>query len=360
MCLNDKNYTKAQKLFEEKIDKRHIQREEVEMLLEKIKIGEAISLSAPEDIARLKHDLDMDKLVYSNDMVLDMVLDKVRKHTQDSDVRDFIDSVKIGNIQDFISGSAYQKCSDNSHYSELGLYFLQTIQYVSDIAASLFINEEIKINPLHSYALLKMNLALVEAIDNKEDVLYIPEYGYAQYWMKFVDDNFDKYFTDLLVYYGREIYEMAVAFILGHELGHHFLGHTETDNISNRDNSWDKEYEADQFGIKFALEYMRASIEEEDYVLPNKYKHIHKNVDYRVFGIVIAFVSSGLFDKRAIEESKLHPSLQSRAHRILEDIENCFDKRTVENIRKKEKDIDSLIANVRELNKCIDEMQETE
>ena len=174
-------------------------------------------------------------------------------------------------------------------------------------------------------------------------MLYIPEYGYAQYWMKFVDDNFDKNFTDLLVYYGREIYEMAVAFIFGHELGHHFLGHTETDNISNRDNSWDKEYEADQFGIKFALEYMRASIE-EDYVLPNKYKHIHKNVDYRIFGIVIA----------------LHPSLQSRAHRILKDIENRFDKRTVENIRKKEKDIDSLIASARELNKCIDEMQETE
>ena len=50
MCLNDKNYTKAEKLFEEKIDKRHIQREEVEMLLEKIKIGEAVSLSAPENI----------------------------------------------------------------------------------------------------------------------------------------------------------------------------------------------------------------------------------------------------------------------------------------------------------------------
>ena len=171
----------------------------------------------------------MDKLVYSNDMVLD----KVRKHTQDSDIRNFIDSVKIGNIQDFIFGSAYQKCSDNSHYSELGLYFLQTIQYVSDIAASLFINEEIKINPFHSHVLLKMNLALVEAIDNKEDVFYIPRYGYAQYWMKFVDDNF----TDLLVYYGREIYEMAVAFILSHELGHHFWGHTEADNISNRDNS---------------------------------------------------------------------------------------------------------------------------
>ena len=34
MCLNDKNYTRAEKLFAEKIDKRHIQREEVEMLLE--------------------------------------------------------------------------------------------------------------------------------------------------------------------------------------------------------------------------------------------------------------------------------------------------------------------------------------
>lgn len=89
MCLNDKNCTKAEKLFKKKIDKKHIQREEVEKLIEKIKIGEVISLSAPENIARLKQDLDMDKLVYSNDMVLD----KVSKNTQDIDVRKFIDSV---------------------------------------------------------------------------------------------------------------------------------------------------------------------------------------------------------------------------------------------------------------------------
>lgn len=360
MCLSNNNQTKAEKLFEAGIVKKHIQREEVEMFLEKVKDGEAIILSGLDEIAQLQGDLEMDKLVYSNDMILDMIIAKVRNHTKDKALESLIDSVKVGNIQNFITAKAYQQCSDNSHYSEFGLCFLQTIQQVSDIAASLFINDEMELSLFHVHALLRENFALVEAIDNKENVIYIPEYWGAQYLMKFVDDNFDKHFTDLLVYYGREICEMAIAFILGHELGHHYFDHIEANNTSNCDSCWDKEYEADQFGMQFALEYMQASIEEDDYVLADKYKHIHKNIDYRILGIFVAFVSSRLFNKGAIDEGGFHPLLQSREDRILESIAQCFDSKLMERVRSREKDMDGLIINVRKLREIIGEIQEAE
>lgn len=358
MCKGNRNQTKAERLFEERIDKRHIQREDFEMFLKKVHDGEAIILSSPDEVAQLQSDLEMDKLVYSNDMIVDMIIDKVRKHTKDIALRSLIDSVKVCNLQDFIAGRAYQKCSDESHYSELGQYFLLTIQHVSDIAAGLFISDEIKLEPIHCYALLRGNCALVEAIDNKENVVYIPEYGYAQYLMKIIDDNLDKHFTDLLIYYGREICEMAIAFILGHELGHHYYSHIEVNKNADRNSCWAKEYEADHFGIKFALEYMQASIEEVDYVLPIECKHIHNDIDYRVLGIIVAFISSRIFDKRAIEESELHPSLQSREDKIMEQVAQCFDEKIIESVRRKEKEIDGLIINLRELNEILVEVQE--
>jgi Peptidase U49. len=356
MCFNDNNQTKAEKIFEEKIDKKHIQREEFEMLLEKVKDGEAIILSPEDEVLQLQSDLKMDTLVYSNDMILDMIIDKVRKYTEDKELKRLIDSVKVGNLQDFITGRAYQEYSDNSHYTEIGRYFIQTIQQVSDIAASLFMSGEMNLSPLHCLALLKVNCAIIEGINNKENVLYIPAYSYAQKLMKIVDDNLDKYFTDLLVYYGREICEMAIAFILGHELGHHYFAHIDN-NISVRDSSWIKEHEADQFGMKFALEYMYASIDEEDYVLPDKYKHIHKNVDYRILGIIVAFISSRLFDKRALEESELHPSLQSREDTIWEEIIRCIDKKNLENVMSKKEDLNNVILNLHKLNELISEIE---
>lgn len=346
----------AEIAFEKSITKKRVHKEALEVFLDKADKGEAIILSEIDEVEQLKRDLDKVDSPHSNDEQLDMIIVKVQRYTNDDNIKKLIEMGKIANIQVITGAHAYQRFPDGSYYTEISQIFLDIVRQVSDIAACLFIQDILNPNPYYMEVLFDYMSALVEAIENRESEMYLPEYAYTQYKQKFIDDNINESFTDLLVYFGREIYEMATAFILGHELGHHFLGHTEKNNIEKCDNYLEKEYAADQFGLKFSLEYMWASIYENDEILSDNYKYIHKDIKYRILGIFISLISTRIYNKDADRESETHPSIQSKEVKIWEYIESNFDEQDVIYVKDKVQSVEQIIKNVKELNRIIAEL----
>lgn len=354
---NDKDEkSDAEIKFEMEITKKRVHQEILEAMLEKVDRDEAIILFELDEVEQIIHDLKKTDSPYSNDEQLDMIVDKVQRYTNDDKLKKLIKMGKIANIQVFTGAHAHQRLPDGSYYTDVSQIFLDVIRQVSDIAACLFIQDVINLKPIHMEVLLNYMYALVEALEYRESEMYVPEYGNVQCCMKIIDDNLNEPFSDLLIYYGREIYEMAMAYIIGHEIGHHYLGHTEKNNINQCYDYLGKEYAADQFGLKFSLEYMWASIRESDEMLSDNYKYIHEDVRYRILGVFVALISSRIYSKDSVIETKKHPSLQNRKEKVWEYINSCFDEQIVGEVKDKVKAVEDIITNMNELIKILGEL----
>ncbi|MFS0883173.1 hypothetical protein CHH83_26270 [Bacillus sp. 7586-K] len=111
------------------------------------------------------------------------------------------------------------------------------------------------------------------------------------------------------VHIASELFEAGMSFVLGHEIGHHFLKHTESDgrNIVSKLMPKDitsnplhlDEFAADNFGFDLLIRGMK------------------ERNDNTLFAPIIVMLMLALFDKTPEEPSQEHPSLRDRYLNLL-------------------------------------------
>lgn len=327
-----------------------IQKERLEALIRYAKNDNLPIVGNEGDAEQLLKELEGDELqlVYSNDDEIEMIIDKVREYTDDEKIKNYLCSVNIFNDINMKNMNAFAYYSDDDlHRVVASNEMLRKLERLSGIASTIFLIDYYP-QPDLCDVIIQYLVSLVYAYDSGDNEDYESSYLYAQYLMMQADKKYE-HFTDYLVYFGREIYEGALAFIIGHEIGHHYLGHIEelvrqNGNVSDSEIKRN-EYSADEFGTFFVFQYVAACLSEE-----NCFGFISEDVfrrcDYRLFGMLVLINMLGWMNENA--ESSTHPSAQTRVsccidvmrnHGIsekmisaLEDMVACLSK-TIEDIR---------------------------
>lgn len=312
----------SKEVFNDRIKEAHIQREEVRLFNQLCQEGKAISGLEKEEYEALLKDLDNDNVEYSNDMVIDMILGYVIKSTSDLKLKGILENIKIANISgdDSIIGRAYPKYLDGSYYIEVGRDIEKRIRLLSDIFAVLFMfNEKLKvIEYLVLHELLNANIQRFNKNEENND-----SYNKVQLNMIYCDKVIGDGFSDKYVAYAREIYEISIAFFVGHEIGHHYYGHTDKDSKSITKDKI-KELMADSYGIGFAFDYLESA-----YANSKRSYGIHQFA-----GIYIPLIVSSYLCDDIFEDKKSHPSIVKRLLGVQMRLQELLDEEGYQEVEK--------------------------
>lgn len=124
-----------------------------------------------------------------------------------------------------------------------------------------------------------------------------------------IQDNVQENLKSPRLQIASDLFVAGMSFVLGHEIGHHFLKHTEsngknfvskfipTDVTSNQMHL--DEFAADNFGFDLLIRGMK------------------KRNDYTLFAPLIVILMLALYDKTPEEPSQTHPSLRDRYLNLL-------------------------------------------
>lgn len=326
-----------------------------------VKQKDYVGLGVDEDtINRLLDELRKDEknLKYSNDSRIDMIVKKVMDVCSDERIKEILEKADIKSLFENKTPSTRMKSADN-FIIETGRPFLHLIQQVSDIAGCLYMSNalpEVICKNGNGMILLEYALILIYCIERKTNESYEPPYWSIQGLMKAFDEQVDVRFTDFLIYFGGEICDATVAFLIGHEFGHQSLGHFyELESIENcvdaeekKKKRWKLELNADIFGVEFALMYIKTARRDADcFRFLEEKEDIRENMEYRILGIPLAFLGSKLYDERMIGESASHPSLNTRLENVWNYLQiNGASFCNVEELKDKYKDLCITIDNL--------------
>ncbi len=293
--MNDADY-----VFEDKISRRsHIQCEQIEEFYRLCKEGKAISGICEEELNSIVQELANDRLNHSNDMVIDMIIKFVLDNTSDEKLVTILQNTRIANIdKEGIVGTAYPKYMDDSYYIEIGEGIDKRIRLLSDVFAVLFMFNE-KLNSMEYYILHNLLDAAKKRYDVNEE--FTEDFSNVQMYMIICDELYKDNFTDNYVAYSREINEMAMAFLVGHEIGHNYYGDTIV-KPEHGLNSQIAELKADSFAIDFAFEYLCSAYANDE----NSYG-IHCFA-----GVYLPLIASAKMCKNVFEDGQDHPSIVKR------------------------------------------------
>lgn len=253
----------SEAIFHGRIKQCHVQRERMAELISYYQQGNAILLSSTEELTDLQDALEQDKLNFSNDMVIDMIIEYVQQQRDDNDFGQILQKLKIASIDDHCSpGLAYPKYSDDSYYIEISQDISKRMRLLGDLLAVLFMLEESLQSDEEQALSVLLQASRQRYLEGEE---FPPAYNIAQLLMAKCDQQYGDNFTDRYVAYAREIYEMAMAFLIGHEIGHHFYGHT-VQKPALGEKSQIAELKADGFALDFAFCYLKSAYFNENHV----------------------------------------------------------------------------------------------
>ena len=320
----------------------NVQREKLEQLIAYAKEYDLPLGASEEEINKLLLDLENDQLKRSNDSEIDLVIDTVYNYTDNLKLLSLLDEVKAKN-------SAKEKIKLNAfaHFTPSGIpevvaarLFLKKLEQLSNVAATVFLQEYFNLSSLFT-AITQFLISTVHAYDHDYDEDFEEPYAYAQGLLKEYDEQHpEERFSDHLIYFGREIYEGAIAFVVGHEIGHHYCGsvgrllkeeklntlnaESNTGSLGNIGSAvisnWGHEFLADDFGIYFTVNYVKACLSRGN-DFPFLKDSIFHRCDYRFFGIMVAYQLMIQLTKNA--ESSTHPAASDRLARSLEMLTKC-------------------------------------
>ena len=152
------------------------------------------------------------------------------------------------------------------------------------------------------------------------------EYNEIQYDMAQYEKSGNN-FTDVYITYSREINEIALATLIGHEIGHHYLGHTDSDN-ENSENAKIKELKADEFGIEFAFRYLESAYSNDT----SSYS-IHQLVAIYV-PLIVSVQMVGKSEFNIFKDQKEHPAIIKRIAKINLTLSKVLDNVKFINVKK--------------------------
>lgn len=291
--------SEAQDVFNARKKEAHIQLEEIKEFLQLCNEGKAFSGVEVQELEGLLEELENDKVEVSNDMGIDKIVIDVLRSTKDAKLIEVLKNLKVTNISDdSILGRAYPQYSDGTYYIEIGRNIDRKIRRLSELFGVLFMFNE-KMERVESLVLCE--LLDVNILRFKQDEEWNAGYNEAQIKMMICDKVAVNHFTDKYVAYAREIYEMAIAFLVGHEIGHHYYGHTDWNDNSNEDGKI-KELKADRYGMEFAFEYLKGA-----YASQNNRYGIHQFA-----GIYMPLIASSYMCDDIRKEEGKHPSMIKR------------------------------------------------
>ena len=111
----------VQDVFNSRKKEAHVQREEMNEFYQLCKDGKAFSGMEMQELETLLEDLENDRVEFSNDMVIDMIIADVLKLTKDKKLIDVLENIRVTNIfDDTILGRAYPRYDDGTYYIEIG------------------------------------------------------------------------------------------------------------------------------------------------------------------------------------------------------------------------------------------------
>lgn len=320
--LGELNMSEAREVFDERKGEAHIQFEETRKFFELCQEGKAISGITEEEQIKLIEDLENDSVNYSNDMVIDMIIDYVIAITKEEKLLEILKNIKVGNIDDEnIIGTSYPKYYDGSYYIEIGRKMERQIRLLSDVFAVLYMFNE-KLSCIEYSILYKLLMVNLQRFNNDEE--YTEDYNEVQSYMISYDNLLQSDFTDKYVAYAREIHEMAIAFFIGHEIGHHYYGHTEKQVDKIQEDSRIKEIKADSYGMEFAFEYLKSAYpcDEERYGI------------HQFAAVYIPLIVSMRFCEDILKDGAKHPSIIKRLLGVQKKLEKEIDKEGFEEVQK--------------------------
>lgn len=289
----------ADESFFNGISKLHIQYTQMEEFSQLCKEGKAISGICEEELDSIVQDLANDKLDYSNDMVIDMIIKYVLDNPNDEKLAAILQNTRIANVENNkVVGTAYPKYMDDSYYIEIGEETERRIRLLGDVFAVLFMFNE-KLNNMEYSVLYNLLGAAKKRYNMNEE--FTEDFSNVQIYMMICDKLYKDNFTDNYIAYSREIHEMAMAFLVGHEIGHNYYG----DTISKPEHglkSQMAELKADSFAIDFAFRYLR-----------NAYANDEDRYGIHCFaGVYLPLIASAKMCKSVFEDGEDHPSIVKR------------------------------------------------
>ncbi len=281
-----------------------------------------------EEIDKLLESLRIDEkaLLYSNDSIVDMIVKDIIQFAAENDIyRRFLTKVDVESQFGNRSMASTSGLENGKFKISAGEEFFTAIQIVSDIAGILPLLEEFPDSQWQCCDFyIQFIIALTKLLDNPVMKLTgNKNYVYSNQLLKDIDENIYPNFCDYLLYYGREICEVAMASLIGHEIGHNYLGHLSgkaqghlnlecLHEFDNENDSWIMEYSADVFGIDFAIRYIVSSLKKgNDFGFPLK-DNVFNAIDYRLLGLPILLLASENFNKKGAKGDASHPPLVKR------------------------------------------------
>lgn len=238
---------------------------------------------------------------YSNDYFINcLILDFISDAKGDQDLVDELKLIYVGKLgSPGVDAEAINNDMESEGYlikilHEMDLNILLFSNFVSYHVYGMQLEDESELDKL----LPGLGESFLHVIDKNALLKKAQEYAHGDQ-----TDKEDPNSHRLLI--ASELYEACMKFLLGHEIGHHFLKHTEsngrnivsnfipTDVTSNQLHL--DEFAADNFG--FDLSIIRGK------------KESNKNF---LLAPLIVILMLALFDKTPEEPSQTHPSLRDR------------------------------------------------
>lgn len=293
-----------------------------------------------EDIEKVANavilELEIEKLVYSNKYECNTIIEKVLEYTNDQFLKHILENIFIGFLENpntnyYIKALTYEKFQDNSCLVIFNKKLYENLMALSNIFSSKYLSNRLfdKVNiqeiTRDIYSTSKINLQLY---NDKElgEILYY---------------SATKEYEDEFIKKSNEILEVGLAFIIGHEIGHHYYNHFEglqkeknflgNEEISKKilelNQKQKKELIADFFAIRFAVNFL-------DCYYPSNVQ------EHQITGLLIPFICMGINANDVMQNSEEHPSTQLRLI-LSEKVMTEYIK--LEGINNAKKDIDWLL-----------------
>jgi hypothetical protein len=311
----------AKDVFNNRISSPHIQRKEMNEFVALLKEGKAISGLSEHEVNSILLELQNDKVLYSNDMVVDMIIGYVAKENQNTKLLKIIKRIHAAIVNDKnIVGRAYPRYSDNSYYIEIGKDIDKRIRLLSDLLAVIFMTKEKNKHKEEKKILPKLlEVCKHRYADNIEN---LDEFDLIQKQLILLDRFYGNRFTDRYVQYSREINEMALAFFIGHEIGHHYYEHT-SEKLSTELERKLAELQADEFALCFSFQYLQTA-----------YKNIDNVYGIHFFvGIYLPLIASTGLCKSICKDDASHPSIIKRLLGVQRGLKKKIDKTAWNNVQ---------------------------
>lgn len=253
------------------------------------------------------------ELWYSNDIIINKIMHAFINNA-DEVSKEELKKVYIGKLKsDDINAEAHYKDSEYKGYLITYNFELEYISAnFSELLVSYFLFITNRSDELKDIIILLV-VSILNALPNQsEEVIYISS---------------SKEFSELKPIYSKMFMDSLIgakAFVVAHEIGHHFLKHTDLKKTfmqpyiraeGNKEHA--DEFAADEFAINLMFTRKNKSEQDEnDPVLVDL-----ESLGY-YFGPMIVFISLAYNDSEPWVDSKTHPSIQERYLKVIKQMKD--------------------------------------